>query len=126
MSSQGLKVVFGAASIGNREPWIDEGYNNKAFEVMLAHKCNTLDSAQLYGESEKRLGEIKAGEKFTIDTKWQGGFHPGFAAKDQIVDTAKESIQKLGVKQVSLLHRSRSMSTSKGLAGYPIESQDNI
>jgi aryl-alcohol dehydrogenase-like predicted oxidoreductase len=103
MASQGLKVVFGAASIGNREPWIETSYNEKAFDILLKHGVNTLDSAQLYGESEKRLGELNAGEKFIIDTKWMGGWQPGWATKENIINSAKSSIEKLKVKQVSWL-----------------------
>lgn len=104
MASEGIKVVFGAAPIGNREPWIAEDYVNKSFETLLKHGCNVLDSAQLYGESEKRIGELKAGEKFVIDTKWKGGWMPGGANKDEIVNSAKDSIQKLGVKQVDIFY----------------------
>lgn len=104
MSSEGIKVAFGAAAIGNREPWIDADYNEKAFAVLLKHGCNVLDSAQLYGESEKRIGELKAGDKFIIDTKWMGGWQEGWASKDNVVSSAKESIKKLGVKQVSWIY----------------------
>jgi aflatoxin B1 aldehyde reductase len=101
MSSSGIKVVFGAASIGNRDPWISEDYLSKAFKILLDNGCDTLDSAQLYGESEKRLGELKAGEKFTVDTKWLGGWNGGWATKENIVSTGKASLEKLGMKQVS-------------------------
>lgn len=101
--SGGIKVVFGAAAIGNREPWNEASYNEKAFQILLSHGVNTLDSAQLYGESEKALGELKAGEKFIIDTKWMGGWQKGWATKENIVSSAKASIEKLGVKQVSFV-----------------------
>ncbi|OCT49647.1 Aflatoxin B1 aldehyde reductase member 4 [Cladophialophora carrionii] len=104
MASQGIKVVFGAASIGNREPWIEKEYLEKAFDILLKHGVNTLDSAQLYGESEKRLGELNAGDKFIIDTKWMGGWQPGWATKENIVNTAKSSIEKLKVKQVDIFY----------------------
>ncbi len=103
MSSEGIKVVFGAASIANREPWISADYNEKAFQILLKHGANTLDSAQLYGESEKGIGELHAGDRFIIDTKWKGGWQPGWATKENIVTSAKESIEKLKVKQVSRL-----------------------
>ncbi|ETI27209.1 hypothetical protein G647_09892 [Cladophialophora carrionii CBS 160.54] len=104
MASQGIKVVFGAASIGNREPWIEKEYLEKAFDILLKHGVNTLDSAQLYGESEKRLGELNAGDKFIIDTKWLGGWQPGWATKENIVNTAKSSVEKLKVKQVDIFY----------------------
>ena len=64
MSAQGIKVVFGAAALGNSGPWTSPEYVEKAFQIMLANDCNVLDSAQLYGESEKFIGQLKAGEKF--------------------------------------------------------------
>ena len=100
MSSEGLNVIFGGGAIGNREPWIDEGYLNDVFKILESHGVTTIDSAQLYGECEKRLGEVKAGDRFTIDTKWLGGWTPGSTTKENIVNSAKESIKKLGVKQV--------------------------
>ena len=101
MPSSGIKALFGTASIGNNAPWIDEAYLDKAFSVLKSHGVDTLDTARLYGESEKRLGEVKAGEKFTFDTKWPGGFIPGNGSREKIVEGAKDSIAKLGVKQVS-------------------------
>ena len=100
MSSEPISVVFGAAGIGNREPFIAEDYLNSVFSTLEAHNVKILDCAQLYGEAEKRLGEVKAGDRFTIDTKWVGGWQPGFATRENIVNSAKESIKKLGVKQV--------------------------
>jgi aflatoxin B1 aldehyde reductase len=104
MASQGIKVVFGAAAIGNREPWNSPEYVNKAFDILLKHGADTLDSAQLYGESEKFLGELKAGDKFIIDTKWMGGWNAGWATKDNVVTSGKSSIEKLGVKEVDIFY----------------------
>ncbi|KAJ4504156.1 hypothetical protein HRR83_008598 [Exophiala dermatitidis] len=105
MSQQPIEVVFGAASVGNYGPWVDEDYVKKAFSTLEAHGVKKLDTAQLYGNSEQRLGELKAGERFVIDTKWVGGFTGhGWATKDNIVNSAKESIQKLGVKQVDIFY----------------------
>ena len=57
--------------------------------------CHTIDTANLYGESEKILGEANAGEKFTIDTKTRGGFNPGGGTKDNIFAEAKQSKELL-------------------------------
>ncbi len=100
MSSQPIAVIFGAASVGNTDPWIKEEDLNAAFKVLEAHGVKNIDSAQLYGKSEERLGQVKAGERFTIDTKWIGGWVPGSANKENVINSAKESIKKLGVKQV--------------------------
>merc|ERR1711939_673655 len=78
------------------------GLSNYTAEDVQA--VTTIDSAQLYGESEKRLGELKAGDRFTIDTKWLGGWTPGSATKEGIITSARESIKKLGVKQVDIFY----------------------
>lgn len=117
MVSEGIKVLFGTVPIGNTEPWIDDDYINKGFSILKAHGVDNLDTARLYGESEKRLGEVKAGDKFTIDTKWPGGFVPGNASKDKIIEDAKDSMAKLGVKQVSEIHELEGTSFCGGGAG---------
>ncbi|KIV81689.1 hypothetical protein PV11_03859 [Exophiala sideris] len=104
MSSGPIKVIFGTATTGNAEPWDSSDYVNEAFEILKAHGVKNLDTAQLYGKSEQKLGELKAGDKFILDTKWLGGFTGKWASKDNIINTAKESIQKLGVKQVDIFY----------------------
>ena len=74
----------------------------EALAMLKKHNVKNLDSAQLYGKSEQKLGEVKAGDEFTIDTKWLGGWNSGWATKENIVNSAKESIKKLGVKKVGL------------------------
>jgi aflatoxin B1 aldehyde reductase len=101
MASQGIKVAFGTATFGNREGFNSDEDINGFLDILAKHNVKILDTAQLYGESEKRLGEVKAGSKFIIDTKWLGGWNEGWATKDNMVSSAKESIKKLGVDKVS-------------------------
>lgn len=113
MSSQSIKVILGTASWGNNDPWTSSEYINEALKILQAHGVKNLDSAQLYGNSEQKLGEVKAGDKFIIDTKWTGGFVPGSASKDNIISSAKESIKKLGVKQVGFTPHSLHQRTGR-------------
>jgi hypothetical protein len=62
-------IVFGAGFIGNAEGWISGEDLHKASELISKYGVTKLDPAQLYGESERRLGEMKAGERFELDTK---------------------------------------------------------
>ena len=107
MTSQGIKIAFGSAPLGNRDPFNSTEDLDETFNILDKHNVKILDSAQLYGNSETRIGEVKAGSKFVIDTKWLGGWTPGAANKDSIVKSAKESISKLGVDKVCF-PRSRS------------------
>ena len=100
--SGGIKIAYGAAGIGNNDNFKTEEQLNELFSVLEKYDVKILDSAQLYGESEKVLGEVKAGQRFTIDTKWLGGWQgKAWASKENIINTAHESIKKLGVQKVS-------------------------
>ena len=109
MTSQGIKIAYGAATLGNRDPFNSTEDLDEAFNILDKHNVKIIDSAQLYGNSETRLGEVKAGKRFIIDTKWIGGWTPGAASKESIVKSGKESITKLGVGKVSCERRWRSM-----------------
>ena len=114
MSTQPVTVVFGGSRIGNREPFTPSTELEAALKILIAHGVKKLDSAQAYGSSQATIGEVKAGDRFTIDTKWSGfGRGPppgaarpaaappqGWATEEFIVSSAKDSIEKLGVKQV--------------------------
>ncbi|KAK4939964.1 hypothetical protein LTR10_019816 [Elasticomyces elasticus] len=104
MSSQPIKVIYGTANIGNEERWKSSDYVNEAFKIRQTHDVKDLDTAQLFGGSQQKLGELKAGDKFSIDTKWLNGWKPGSGNKDNILSSAKESISKLGVKQVDVFY----------------------
>lgn len=105
MPSEPIAVVFGTAAVGNRDPFSKPEDLEKAYSILLKHGVKILDTAQLYGSSQATLGATKAGEKFTIDTKWVGGFvQAGWSTRENIVKTGKDSIEKLGVKQVDIFY----------------------
>lgn len=104
MSAESITVVFGTAAFGNRDPFTKHEDLEKVYSVLLKHGVTILDSAQLYGESEASLGATKAGERFTIDTKWLGGWQGPWATRENIVNSAQDSIKKLAVKQVDVFY----------------------
>lgn len=101
MAPEPLRIVFGAAGFGNRDPYLKDEDIKELFSTLKSHNIDTIDTAQLYGNSEQRLGETNAGAEFAFDTKWKGGFGPDGTAEDLIIGKAKESMEKLKVKQVS-------------------------
>ncbi|KAI4599612.1 Aflatoxin B1 aldehyde reductase member 2 [Pestalotiopsis sp. 9143b] len=81
---------------------------------------NTIDTAQVYGESEDLLGQVGAASSFVIDTKHCGGHIPGQSGKDVIVARARESLKKLRADHVNIfyLHSpDRNASLQETLAG---------
>lgn len=99
MSSLPLKVVFGGAGF-NGDKFKTEADIKPFFDVFDKQGVTTIDTAQLYGNSETYIGEVGAAKKYTLDTKWLGGWTPGSAEKKNIIKTAKESLEKTGAKKV--------------------------
>ncbi|KAH8660468.1 putative aldehyde reductase [Xylariales sp. PMI_506] len=110
MAGQAIATVFGGTRLGNRPLFQPGDGLEEFFDILAAHRVTTIDTAQSYGNSEATIGQTKAGQKFTIDTKWSPSWsEPGraWATKDQIMSSAEVSIQTLGVNQVDVfyLHR---------------------
>ncbi|KAK4495015.1 hypothetical protein PRZ48_013342 [Zasmidium cellare] len=103
--NSGIKVVFGTANI-------NPGYGigsveavQQAFDILEKGGCKVVDTARLYGDSEKILGEAGAGKRFTVDTKARGGFNPEGSTKTNVLDDFKASKDFLGTNvDVYYLH----------------------
>ncbi|CAD0091772.1 unnamed protein product [Aureobasidium vineae] len=104
MSGSGIKTVFGGGAVGyGAYKTVEECHD--IFKILKAHNVDTIDTAQLYGDSEKILGEAKAGDQFIIDTKTPGGFGPpANTAPDVIIANGHESSKKLGAIDVFYIH----------------------
>lgn len=103
MSCQPLNTVFGGTRIGNRQRFTPAGCLEKFLDILVAHGVTTIDTAQSYGNSEATIGQVDAGQRFTIDTKWSPPWTEpaaAWATREQIINSANESIRKLGVNQV--------------------------
>jgi len=103
MSRKPIAIVFGGTRIGNRELFKPENSLDKFFDILSSHRVTTIDTAQSYGNSQSTIGQVKAGDRFTIDTKWSPLWNMpavAWATKDQIINSAKDSIKKIGVDQV--------------------------
>ncbi|ETS84621.1 hypothetical protein PFICI_02646 [Pestalotiopsis fici W106-1] len=105
-----VSVIFGGTRVGNRHLFMPGNGLEVFLDNLAAHSVTTIDTAQSYGNSEATIGHVQAGDRFSLDTKWSPSpSEPGlpWATKDQITNSAQESIVKLGVKQVDVffLHR---------------------
>lgn len=104
MSTNPVATVFGGTRIGNRGLFLPDNGLEEILDILVTHGVTTIDTAQSYGNSEDTIGHVRAGERFTIDTKWSppsfGGNIEPWATKENILNSAECSIQKLGIKQV--------------------------
>jgi aflatoxin B1 aldehyde reductase len=102
--SQPIATVFGGTRIGNRPLFTPANGLERFLEILAVHGVATIDTAQSYRESETTIGQVKAGDRFVIDTKWSplSFTEPtlAWATKDKITGSAQDSIQKLQVSQV--------------------------
>lgn len=100
----GIKLVFGGATLGSK-PFEDPSTVKEVFSTLKANGITTIDTAQLYGDSEKTLGEAHAGDSFTIDTKSFGGFKKGEALKPEALSKeAHASLERLQMKKVDIFY----------------------
>ncbi|KJX95831.1 aldehyde reductase like protein [Zymoseptoria brevis] len=92
----GIKVVFGAAGVNPPRAFGTTEAVKEVFDVLENGKCENIDTAALYGQSEKILGEAGIAKRsFIVDTKLKGGFEGG-ATKENVLAQAKNSKELLG------------------------------
>jgi aflatoxin B1 aldehyde reductase len=97
MSANGIQIIFGSASFISATVDDVKGW----LPVIEEAGIKNINTAQCYGLSEKLLGEACAASRFTIDTKQDGGFGQQPATKDLVIQSGKESLQKLKTDAVS-------------------------
>lgn len=92
-------IVFGGGIF--TPPYVNSADEVQEYLDLLPELgIKTIDTAALYGQSEKYLGEKEAHKKFTIDTKHPGIMSEEPSTKDVVVASGKESLKKLGTSQV--------------------------
>ncbi|PTB63674.1 Aldo/keto reductase [Trichoderma citrinoviride] len=97
-------LVFGAAGFNTGSAFPTAEHAREVLDAVEKAGIKQLDTAQLYGLSEQILGEIKASERFIIDTKHVGGFAPGESTREKVVARGLESLKKLGVDKVNIFY----------------------
>ena len=110
MSPTSIIPIFGTSAIGHPGNAFADTTDAlpKVFEILKKHDVTHVDSAQAYGDSEKILGELKAGTDhgFTIDTKWLGGYNfaEGGNSKENVLKDAKASVERLAIPHVDVFY----------------------
>ncbi|KAJ0426601.1 NADP-dependent oxidoreductase domain-containing protein [Aspergillus carlsbadensis] len=106
MSTPPVRLIFGGASFG---PTMESDFTTledttEALDLLEDYGVTTIDTARFYPDSEEWLGEVAAPSRFTIDTKYPGGFASEASSKDGLVASAEESLAALGVDQVDVYY----------------------
>jgi aflatoxin B1 aldehyde reductase len=100
MADRKLKLIFGGGPIGEGKDFTEDAEIQELYRTLKDVGIETMDTARLYGNSEEWIGKTQGGDHFVIDTKTPGGFIPGTSTSAGIVQHAKESVERLGVKKV--------------------------
>ena len=100
MPTSAIPIIFGAYTIASEQSLGEPDTIVKLFDLLESHKVTTIDTAEIYGNSEELLGQCGAGKRFVLDTKAPGGVHPGSGTEEEIVINGKASLKRLGVEQV--------------------------
>ena len=96
MPSSSVKVVFGGLVPGYPLPKLEE-----FLSVLEKGGVKDIDTAQMYFDSEKLLGDVHAASRFSIDTKHIGGAEPGESTKEKVIARGEKSLANLQTKSVS-------------------------
>lgn len=108
--SQMVKTIFGGAGISATARFKTKESAAEVLDILLANGVTTLDSARLYAGSEVAIGQQDKRAQFTIDTKLVGGFQPGNVTKEGVIKDAKDSLDRVGIKQFDILYARPSFS----------------
>lgn len=89
------KIIYGAYPLS----LLSNEDTAKTLEILKKNGIWDLDTARIYPDSEKRIGELQLPDEFTIHTKARG-FNRGALTKQGIDESIKESLSLLGVFSV--------------------------
>lgn len=99
----GLKVILGGGIFWSKDQWSPSKLQT-FLDCLAAAGVKSIDTAQLYGESEAVLGEASSRTEFEIGTKLPGITVPGSFQTEQVVERTQESLRKLNVDQIDILY----------------------
>ncbi|KAL4805110.1 NADP-dependent oxidoreductase domain-containing protein [Aspergillus unguis] len=98
------QLVFGGGSFMNEATYGGSEGRAEALTLMMSSGVNIIDTAHIYQDNEKILGELGAAKEFVIDTKYPGAFGPEPTTKEGILAIAEESLKKLQTTQVDVYY----------------------
>ena len=99
-TTNNVKIIFGGA-VFSTQYGFDADKVSEVLSWLEKEGIKTIDSSEIYGDSEELLGAANAaGKGFTIDTKIGGGLARVESTSDRVVKAAEESLRKLNTDSV--------------------------
>ncbi|KAH7383967.1 putative aldehyde reductase [Pyrenochaeta sp. MPI-SDFR-AT-0127] len=101
MTQSHPKIIFGSAvTLWN----VDAKETETHLTLLEELGIKDIDCAEQYGNAEENLGKTNASLRFNVDTKCSVAMGPDLMTKDMVLDHAKESLRKLGVKSIDVYY----------------------
>jgi aflatoxin B1 aldehyde reductase len=99
-----IKLIWGGGSVIDEVAYPTLESIQEVLDILHEKGIKSIDTATIYAGSEKRLGELHAGSRFAIDSKYPGGFgpEPTTSAEESYVANLDKSLSLLQTDQVSL------------------------
>lgn len=98
-------LVLGTTSVQSKGSFKTNETVIPLLKTVLENGINTIDTAQLYGDSEVVLGAAGVADLgFTVDSKVPGIFVPGSLDPTTLDSDARRSVQRLGVKSMDVFY----------------------
>jgi aryl-alcohol dehydrogenase-like predicted oxidoreductase len=99
-TTNNVKIIFGGA-VFNTQYGFTADKVSEVLSWLENEGIKTIDSSEVYGDSEELLGAANAaGKGFIIDTKIGGGLAPVESSGERVVKAAEESLSKLKTDSV--------------------------
>ncbi|KAI0166752.1 aldehyde reductase [Hypoxylon sp. FL1284] len=105
--AKNLTLIYGAATITSGFGFEKDETVQSMLDAVAELGIKNLDTAYIYGDSEERLGKLSATSRFTVDTKFPGGFafdESITSSKEDVVRIVKESLRRLNSDSVDTLY----------------------
>ncbi|CAI7588789.1 unnamed protein product [Penicillium crustosum] len=100
----GIKIVWGGASIMDEVAYPTLESINEVLDILQSNDIKTIDTAKIYNNSEELLGKVHADSRFTIDSKYPGGFSPDPSTPESLVTSLNESLARLQTNQLDVYY----------------------
>ncbi|KAF9891698.1 hypothetical protein FE257_003710 [Aspergillus nanangensis] len=105
MASPSVQLIFGGASLGGMEAeFVSVQDTKSALDILKEGGIKTIDTARIYSDSEHFLGEADATSRFSIDTKYPGGFAPEPSTKEDVIASIDESLRLLKTSKINVYY----------------------
>lgn len=99
-TTNNVKIIFGGAVFSTQYGFTVDKVN-EVLSWLEKEDIKTIDSSEVYGDSEELLGAANAAAKgFAIDTKIGGGLAHVASSGERVVEAAEESLRKLNTDSV--------------------------